>query len=249
MEGAIWSAFGTAGQRCTSLGNLILHEQIKDLFVNKLLARVADCKIGDPMAEEVLYGPMMSERFLQQHLHNLETLVLPKHRLLTDPNGRIADGKAWPGWRGNSAANGYFSFPTLVDGVAKEDEIYRTETFGPLSNVMSCTDIDEAIELANGTGYGLSSAIYTNDPNVVHQWKEEICAGMTSINNSTTGAEAHLPFGGNGRSGNGSRQSGVWVIDQFTRWQAVNWDMSGKLQLAQMDTGYIAADLSYRINA
>ena len=105
----------------------------------------------------------------------------------------------------------------------------------------------EAIALANGTGYGLSSAIYTNNPRYVHQWREEISAGMTSINNSTTGAEAHLPFGGNGKSGNGARQSGVWVLDQFTRWQAVNWDLSGKLQLAQIETTYIKPDLNFKI--
>ena len=130
--------------------------------------------------------------------------------------------------------------PTIVDNVLPTDEIYRTETFGPLINVMSYKTLDEAITLANGTGYGLSSSIYTSNMESAYRFKTEIKAGMTSINNSTTGAEAHLPFGGNGKSGNGSRQSGVWVIDQFTRWQSVNWDVSGKLQLAQMDTDYIS---------
>ena len=95
--------------------------------------------------------------------------------------------------------------------------------------------LDEAIELANGHGYGLSSALYSNDPTTIWRFREGISAGMLSINNSTSGAEAHLPFGGNGKSGNGSRQSGIWVLDQFTRWQAMNWDYSGKLQKAQMD--------------
>jgi aldehyde dehydrogenase (NAD+) len=130
--------------------------------------------------------------------------------------------------------------PTIVDNVQSSDEIYKTETFGPLINVMSYSHLDEAIELANGTGYGLSSSIYTTHMDTAYRFKSEIKAGMTSINNSTTGAEAHLPFGGNGKSGNGSRQSGIWVIDQFTRWQSVNWDVSGKLQLAQMDTDYIS---------
>ena len=94
---------------------------------------------------------------------------------------------------------------------------------------------DEAIELANGHGYGLSSAIYTTSPTHAFRFRERISAGMVSINNSTSGAEAHLPFGGNGKSGNGSRQSGIWVLDQFTRWQSMNWDYAGKLQKAQMD--------------
>ena len=97
-------------------------------------------------------------------------------------------------------------------------------------------NLNLAIDLANGHGYGLSSSIYTTDPENVWRFREGVSAGMLSINNSTSGAEAHLPFGGNGKSGNGSRQSGIWVLDQFTRWQAMNWDWSNKLQKAQMDT-------------
>ena len=72
-------------------------------------------------------------------------------------------------------------------------------------------------------------------------------AGMVSVNNSTSGAEAHLPFGGNGKSGNGSRQSGIWVLDQFTRWQSMNWDYAGKLQKAQMDVADVDADLDFTL--
>src|SRR5437588_596806 len=104
-----------------------------------------------------------------------------------------------------------------------------------------------AVELANAPGYGLSSAIYTEDPAEVFAFRRGISAGMVSVNNSTSGAEAHLPFGGNGRSGNGSRQSGRWVLDQFTRWQAVNWDYSGRLQKAQLDVAELTADLDYRL--
>src|SRR5690606_14263404 len=101
---------------------------------------------------------------------------------------------------------------------------------------------EEAMRLANGHGYGLSSAIYTRSGRNELRFRDEINAGMVSINNSTSGAEAHLPFGGNGKSGNGSRQSGVWVLDQFTRWQSVNWDYAGRLQKAQMDVATIEAD-------
>jgi aldehyde dehydrogenase (NAD+) len=107
--------------------------------------------------------------------------------------------------------------------------------------------LDEAIELANGHGYGLSSALYSNDPKTIWRFREGISAGMLSINNSTSGAEAHLPFGGNGKSGNGSRQSGIWVLDQFTRWQAMNWDYSGKLQKAQMDVIDLPHDPDFKI--
>src|SRR5262249_20610638 len=78
-------------------------------------------------------------------------------------------------------------------------------------------------------------------------FRSGVSAGMLSVNNSTSGAEAHLPFGGNGRSGNGSRQSGIWVLDQFTRWQAMNWDYSGRLQKAQMDVQTVEPDYDYRL--
>ncbi len=245
--GALWSGFGTAGQRCTSLGNLILHDKIREPFLEKLMKKVNAMIIGDPLSDKVTYGPMIGEKFMKDHIANLDRLVTKKQKCLTAQSGRITSKNPWPNWVGGNPDDGYFCFPTIVDGVTMDDEIYRTETFGPLFNVMTCKNLTEALRMANGTGFGLSSAIYTNTPANVYQWKEDIGAGMTSINNSTTGAEAHLPFGGNGKSGNGSRQSGVWVLDQFTRWQSVNWDLSGKLQLAQMDTGYVAADLNYRI--
>ncbi|KAB8027778.1 aldehyde dehydrogenase family protein [Fluviispira multicolorata] len=237
-NGVIWSGFGTAGQRCTSLGNLIVHKSVKETLIKKILEKVTNLKIGDPTDENNFYGPMISERFLKKHIENLNTLVKPHHRLITQKNGIISEQNKMNNFNGNAQC-GFYAYPTIVDNVTENDEIYSTETFGPLFNILSFSDIDEAIHLSNKTGYGLSSAIYTSDIESAYRFRIEISAGMTSINNSTTGAEAHLPFGGNGKSGNGSRQSGIWVVDQFTKWQSVNWDMSGKLQLAQMDTNYI----------
>ena len=134
-----------------------------------------------------------------------------------------------------------------MDGVSAEDEIYSTETFGPIIGVATFSDFDEAMELANGHGYGLSSAVYTNDPKSAFRFRERVTAGMVSVNNSTSGAEAHLPFGGNGKSGNGSRQSGIWVLEQFTRWQSMNWDYAGKLQKAQMEVAEISGDPGFRL--
>jgi aldehyde dehydrogenase (NAD+) len=114
-------------------------------------------------------------------------------------------------------------------------------------SVTTYTSLADAIALANAPGYGLSASIYTNDPSEVFGFRRGVSAGMLSVNNSTSGAEAHLPFGGNGKSGNGSRQSGIWVLDQFTRWQAMNWDYSGRLQKAQMDVTELAADLDFRL--
>jgi aldehyde dehydrogenase (NAD+) len=113
--------------------------------------------------------------------------------------------------------------------------------------VASFSTFDEAVTLANGHGYGLSAAIYTRAAENALRFRERNTAGMLSVNNSTSGAEAHLPFGGNGKSGNGSRLSGIWVLDQFTRWQSMNWDFAGKLQKAQMDIADLPADLDYTL--
>jgi alpha-ketoglutaric semialdehyde dehydrogenase len=237
-NGIIWSGFGTAGQRCTSLGNLIVHKSIKETLIKKIMDKIGSIHIGNPVDENVFYGPMIGERFLNKHIENIENLIKSHHKLITTKNGIISDQNKSERFSGN-AKSGFYAFPTIVDNVTENDAIYSTETFGPLFNILSFTDIEEAIYLSNKTGYGLSSAIYTSDIESAYRFRTEISAGMTSINNSTTGAEAHLPFGGNGKSGNGSRQSGIWVVDQFTKWQSINWDMSGKLQLAQMDTNYI----------
>jgi aldehyde dehydrogenase (NAD+) len=160
--------------------------------------------------------------------------------------GRITSDNPREGFVGDPDAGIYYH-PTVVDGVTRDDDLYKMETFGPIVGVASFDSFDEAMELANGHGFGLSSSIYTNTPLNVFRFRERISAGMVSVNNSTSGAEAHLPFGGNGKSGNGSRQAGIWVLDQFTRWQAMNWDYSGKLQKAQMDVMDVEADLSYRL--
>lgn len=247
VDGCLFSGFGTAGQRCTSLGTVIVHQSVHDEFMARFARAVEDAPIGDP-TKEVLYGPMMSERFLERFLGWLD-LIQPHHRTSgSTALGRITRNEQRRGFVGDDPEAGLYCHPTIVDGVTMDDDLYRTETFGPIVGVASFADFDEAMELANGHGYGLSSSIYTNDPKHVFRFRERISAGMVSVNNSTSGAEAHLPFGGNGRSGNGSRQSGVWVLDQFTRWQAMNWDYSGRLQKAQMDVADVDADLTFRLD-
>lgn len=236
-HGALWSGFGTAGQRCTSLGNLIVHESVKEKLIQKILSLLSNIQIGDPTNEKTFYGPLISEKFVKNHQKHLDTLIKSHHKVITTQNGMITAQNKPNNFTGN-AEDGCYVFPTIVDNVLPDDEIFYTETFGPLFNVMSFSDLNEALLLANKSGYGLSSSIYTENFQTVYRFKTEINAGMTSINNGTSGAEAHLPFGGNGKSGNGSRQSGIWVLDQFTRWQAINWDMSGSLQRAQLDTQY-----------
>jgi aldehyde dehydrogenase (NAD+) len=247
VEGALFSGFGTAGQRCTSLGTAIVHDAVYDEFLKRFARAVERAPVGDPM-REVLYGPMMHERFLRRFEDEWLALVRDHHALHGSTGvGRITRANPRDGFVGDDPEAGLFCHPTIVAGVRADDELANTETFGPLVAVARFAEFDEAIALANGHGYGLSAAIYTNDPKHVFRFRERVTAGMVSVNNSTSGAEAHLPFGGNGRSGNGARQSGMWVLDQFTRWQAMNWDYAGRLQKAQMDTADVSADLSFRL--
>ncbi|WP_310738000.1 aldehyde dehydrogenase family protein [Microbispora sp. H10949] len=231
-EGALFSGFGTAGQRCTSLGTVIVHEDVHDAFLRRFADAVRSAKIGDPNGD-VLYGPLLDQRFAERYEEYLGW-IRPHHTVLPGPVGRI-DGE------------GLYYHPVIVDGVRPDDRLFLEETFGPIVGVTTFSTLDEAIDLANRPGYGLSSSVYTSDPKAVFRFREGVSAGMVSVNNSTSGAEAHLPFGGNGKSGNGSRQSGMWVLDQFTRWQAMNWDYSGRLQKAQMDVAEIIPDLGFRL--
>jgi acyl-CoA reductase-like NAD-dependent aldehyde dehydrogenase len=245
VEGALFSGFGTAGQRCTSLGTVIVHADVHDAFLERFDDATRSAAIGDP-TQDVLFGPMISARFCER-FEDWLTLIRPHHSVLgSTGTGRITTANPRDGFVGDPDA-GLFVHPTIVDGVTIDDDLYRTETFGPIVGVATFGDFDEAMALANGHGYGLSSSIYTTDPLHAFRFRERVSAGMVSVNNSTSGAEAHLPFGGNGLSGNGSRQSGIWVLDQFTRWQAMNWDYSGRLQKAQMDVADVIADLDYRL--
>ncbi|WP_327091234.1 aldehyde dehydrogenase family protein [Nonomuraea sp. NBC_01738] len=242
VEGALFAGFGTAGQRCTSLGTVIVHESVHDEFVERFARAVQNAKIGDPMGD-VLAGPLLDQKFADRYEEFL-TWIQPHHTVVSGSTGRITAGNPHHEFTGD---DGLYYHPVVVDGVRADDRIFLEETFGPLVGVTTFRTLDEAIELANLPGYGLSSSIYTINPAHVFRFRESISAGMLSVNNSTSGAEAHLPFGGNGKSGNGSRQSGVWVLDQFTRWQAMNWDHSGRLQKAQMDVADITPDLGFRL--
>lgn len=248
VEGALFSGFGTAGQRCTSLGTAIVHAGVHDEFLRRFAAATEAAVVGDPR-REVLFGPMIDERFAAR-FEDWLGLVEPHHALHgSSGTGRITAANPRAGFAGGDPEAGLFMHPTIVSGVRAGDEIARTETFGPLVGVARFEDFDEAIALAAGHGYGLSAAIYTSDARSAFEFRRRCGAGMVSVNNSTSGAEAHLPFGGNGRSGNGSRQSGIWVLDQFTRWQSMNWDYAGRLQKAQMDTAAPEPDRAFRLDA
>ncbi len=238
VQGAIFSAFATGGQRCTSAGNIIIDAPIYDEFKAKFVAAAKQITIGNPLdVQDALYGPFINGRFFERWLEHYDwgkedgaTLLYGEGRITPDskPSGFVGDPDA-----------GYYGYPTIWENVSKDMRQFQNEIFGPTINLVKVDGIDEAIDTANAVNYGLSSAIYTNHRLWAHAFKDRIEAGMTSINNTTNGAEAHMPFGGVKGSGNGSRESGIWVLDNYTYWHGVNDDVSGSLQLAQMDTGYI----------
>ncbi|WP_327639776.1 aldehyde dehydrogenase family protein [Kribbella sp. NBC_00482] len=243
VEGALFSGFGTAGQRCTSLGTAIVHRSVYDEFLDRFGQATAGAAMGDP-TQDVLFGPLLDEKFAAGFEKSLGWIAA--HHRVIGRTGRVTADNPRAGFVGDPAT-GLFYHPTIVADVQADDELFLNETFGPVVSLTPYSTLDEAIALGNKSGYGLSSSIYTTDPNKAFRFAQGISAGMVSVNNSTSGAEAHLPFGGNGKSGNGSRQSGMWVLDQFTRWQSMNWDYSGKLQKAQMDTETVEADLSFQL--
>jgi aldehyde dehydrogenase (NAD+) len=245
VEGALFSGFGTAGQRCTSLGTVLVEEHVHEPFMRRFEAAVRAARVGDP-TQDVVMGPLLAPHFAERYESYLGWIG-DHHRVLgSNGVGRISAENPREGFVGDASAGLYYH-PVIVDGVTADDQLFRVETFGPIVGVTTYRTLDEAIELANLPGYGLSSSIYTTNPTSAFRFRQGIGAGMVSVNNSTSGAEAHLPFGGNGKSGNGSRQSGVWVLDQFTRWQSMNWDYSGRLQKAQMDVEIPPADTAFRL--
>jgi aldehyde dehydrogenase (NAD+) len=239
VEGAWWSAFATSGQRCTSAGNIIVDAPIYDEFKKRFLEKTELTVVGNPIENPaVTYGPFMNKRMLEHWIEHYSWGVADGATLLFG-KAQITGSNPYPHFKGDPDA-GTFGWPTVWEARPGMKQ-FEQEIFGPTINLVRVDGVDEAIQAANAHGYGLSSSVYTNRRDWAYRFKNQIRAGMTSINNSTVGAEAHLPFGGIRGSGNGARESGIWVIEEYTYWQAVNEEYSGKLQLAQMDTDYSQA--------
>lgn len=225
LEGALWGAFGTTGQRCTATSRLILHRQIKKELTDMLVERAKKIKIGDGLDESVEMGPLINEA-AREKVHGYVQIGKEEGaRLLT--GGTVSEEGKW--------RQGYFYRPTLFDRVTPDMRIAQEEIFGPVLSVIEVQSFEQAIEVLNGTPYGLSSSIYTRDVGRAFRALRDIEAGITYINGPTIGAEVHLPFGGVKETGNGHREAGTTVYDIFSEWKSVYIDYSGKLQKAQID--------------
>ncbi|PMB19709.1 aldehyde dehydrogenase [Fischerella thermalis CCMEE 5319] len=225
LDGAVWGAFGTAGQRCTATSRLILHQDIKEKFTAMLKERTSKLRLGTGSDPNTQVGPIINERQLQRISQYLDIARAEGAKVLI--GGEIATE--------GELENGYFFQPTILDEVTPQMRVAQEEIFGPVVALIKVNSFEEAISILNNTKYGLSSSIYTRDINRAFIAMRDIEAGITYINGPTIGAEVHLPFGGVKQTGNGHREAGTTTLDIFTEWKTVYVDFSGSLQRAQID--------------
>jgi len=224
LEGALWGAFGTTGQRCTATSRILLQKGIAERFTAEFVARAQKLVVGNGLESSVEVGPQVNESQIETSTRYVGIALAEGAKLLTGGKA-LTEG---------SYANGTFFAPTVFGGVTPDMRIAREEVFGPVVSLIEFTTFEEAIEIANSIDYGLSTALYTKDVNRAFTAMRDLEAGITYINAPTIGAEVHLPFGGVKRTGNGHRE-GLGSIDFYTTWKAVYVDYSDKLQRAQID--------------
>jgi len=225
LEGVLWGAFGTTGQRCTATSRLILHEKIHDRFVDLLVARTKKLRLGDGLLPGVDVGPCVNEG-QQKIVQSYVEIGLAEGARLVAGGEIPSDAKL---------KNGWFYKPTIFVDVKPTFRIAQEEIFGPVLSVLRVKSLEEGIRVMNDSIYGLSSSVYTNNVNAAYTAIRDIKAGITYINAPTIGAEAHMPFGGVKQTGNGHREGGWTVYDFFSEWKTVYVDYSGGLQRAQID--------------
>jgi acyl-CoA reductase-like NAD-dependent aldehyde dehydrogenase len=224
LNGALWGAFGTTGQRCTATSRILLQKGIAAEFTKEFVARAKALKVGNGLDESIEVGPQVNGAQIETSTKYVEIAVKEGAEILT--GGRALTGGAY--------ANGTFFEPTVFGGVTPTMRIAREEVFGPVVSLIEFDTFEQAIEIANSIEYGLSTALYTKDVNRAFTAIRDLEAGITYINAPTIGAEVHLPFGGVKQTGNGHRE-GLGAIDFFTTWKSVYVDYSDKLQRAQID--------------
>ena len=224
VEGILWGAFGTTGQRCTATSRLILHKKIHDRFLRRLGDAVAGLRLGDGRAERTDVGPLIHEASRDKVERYVE--------IGQEEGAELMLGGKAPGGR---LAAGWFYRPTIFTGVAPRSRLAQEEIFGPVLSVIRVGSFDEAVRVNNGVRYGLSSSIYTANVDLAFRAMQDLDNGITYVNAPTIGAEAHLPFGGVKATGNGHREGGWEVYDFYSETKVCYVDYSGVLQRAQID--------------
>jgi aldehyde dehydrogenase (NAD+) len=225
VDGALWGAFGTSGQRCTAASRIVVHDKVYDQFVEKLAGRAKKLKVGNGLDPKVDMGPSVS----QSQVDTVAKYV----QIGKDEGAKVVAGGS--ALTDGDYAKGFFHEPTVFAEVTPGMRIAQEEIFGPVTAVIRCKSLEDAIEIGNGVRYGLSASIYTRDVNKAFVAMRDMYTGIFYVNAPTIGAEVHLPFGGVKETGNGHREAGVAGIDVFTEWKSIYVDYSGHLQRAQID--------------
>jgi len=223
VEGVLFGAFGSAGQRCTATSRLIVHEDVYDTVMKKLVDRTKSLRIGDPLDPKIDMGPVSS---IDQETKILEYIEIGKKESKLIYGGKKLNGGIFD--------KGFFIEPTIFEA-EHGMRITKEEIFGPVLAVIKTSGYEDAVRIANDVEYGLSSSIYTKNVNLAFRAMPDLEVGITYINAPTIGAEVHLPFGGIKNTGNGGREAGTTAIDEFTEIKTVFVDYSDKLQKAQIE--------------
>jgi alpha-ketoglutaric semialdehyde dehydrogenase len=225
VEGILWSAFGTSGQRCTAASRVIVEDAAYEELQSRLVAAAERLRLGHGWEDDTDVGPVINEPSLEKIHSYTEIGKNEGAKLLT--GGEVATG--------DGLDDGFYYRPTIFGDVDPQMRIAQEEIFGPTTALIPVKDFDEAIRVSNGIKYGLSSSIFTRDVNKAFRAMRDLQAGITYINAGTIGAEVHLPFGGTKETGNGHREAGQAALDVFTEWKSIYVDYSGRLQKAQID--------------
>ncbi len=225
VDGIVWSAFGTSGQRCTAASRVIVAKSLADDLTQRLADRASKMRLGYGLDAGVDVGPVVSQSQLDRISSFMPVGAADGAELVTG-GGIASDG---------DLSRGFFHQPTVFGNVRGDMRIAQEEIFGPVTAVIPVADIDEAIQVANGVEYGLSASIYTADVNRAFRAMQDIYTGILYVNAGTIGAEIQLPFGGTKNTGNGHREAGQAALDVVTEWQSIYVDYSGRLQRAQID--------------
>jgi alpha-ketoglutaric semialdehyde dehydrogenase len=225
VDGALWGAFGTSGQRCTASSRLVVQRGALEPFSRALVERASRLRLGDGLRPDVDVGPVINQRQLER-VHGYTGIAREEGATVLLGGEVAGEGELADGW---------FYPPTILGDVRASMRVAQEEIFGPTTAVIPVASFDEALAVANGTGYGLSLSMYTRDLRAAFRAIDELEAGIVYINAPTIGAEIQLPFGGIKNTGNGHREAGSVALDQFTEWKSVYVDYSGRLQRAQID--------------
>jgi aldehyde dehydrogenase (NAD+) len=225
VDGILWSAFGTSGQRCTAASRVVVQRGIYDELQKRLVARAEQMRIGPGWEPETDLGPVINRDALDK-IHSYSGIGADEGAKLLTGGEPATDG---------DLAKGLYYRPTVFADVEPQMRIAQEEIFGPTTALIPVDSFEDAVRAANSVQYGLSSSIFTRDVNKAFRAMRDLQTGITYINGGTTGAGVHLPVGGMKQTGNGHREAGQAALDVFTEWKSVYVDYSGKLQRAQID--------------